>query len=100
MTKPKLYMVEFDIPAHQYEEWYQLIPLQRSKVSAMLTGGIILNYVLASDRTRLWAVFSAENESKLIDLVESLPLTNYFVYNYHELMMYDSVTTYASFSVN
>lgn len=93
-------MVEFDIPLHQHEDWFSLIPLQRTKVSNLLTAGIILNYVLASDRSRLWAVFNAENESRLIDLVESLPLTTYFQYNYHELMLYDSVSTYASFSVN
>ena len=93
-------MVEFDIPLHNQEEWFNLIPLQRSKVSSLLTAGSILNYIVASDRSKLWVVFSTENESRLIDLVEGLPLTNYFVYNYFELMMYDSVTTYASFSVN
>lgn len=100
MNKNRLYMVEFDIPETNQEDWYELIPLQRSKVSAYLTTGIILNYVLNADRTKLWVVFVAENENSLQHLVESLPLTGYFYYNYHELMMYDSVSTFASFSMN
>ncbi len=100
MMKIKMYMVEFDIPETNQEDWFDLIPLQRSKVSNYLTAGVILNYVLNSDRTKLWLVCVAENENTLQHLVESLPLTAYFYYNYHELMLYDSVSTFASFSMN
>ncbi|MEZ4909584.1 MAG: hypothetical protein R2774_01855 [Saprospiraceae bacterium] len=94
------YMVEFRMPDHLTKEMLAIIPEQREVIMQILFSGKILSYTLSKNRRRLWIVFSCSSEPELIKLIEKLPMTSFFDYNYYELMFLETVSKYPSFSVN
>lgn len=92
-------MVEFQLPAISLE-MQELIPRQRFVVEKLFNQGILITYTLAADRTKLWAVIQANNESELLSYIESLPMTKYSDYNYNEIMFHDSNQFIPSISLN
>lgn len=96
----KRFMVEFDIPEVFTMEMTLTIADQRQKVDAYFYGGKLLSYTLSANRRKLWAVFSCPSEAELVSLVEKLPLTLYFDYQYYELLFHQMTAKYSSFSLN
>ena len=94
------YMVEFFLPDEFTTKMMQTIPSQRRMVNNLFTEGKLISYTLAADRSMLWAVFNCDSESKLISLVESLPMTRYFTYRYHEIMFHEMVSLFPAVSLN
>jgi len=100
MNEVKQYMVEFDILYPLEEELVALIPDQRTAVNDLFTDGVLHSYTLNIDRTKLWAVFQLENESNLIRIIDSLPMTRYMDYTYHELTFHNSLNMIPAISLN
>jgi len=96
----KRYMVEFLLPSVFTQEMADTIPEQRNVVDTFFLEGKLLSYTLASDRKKLWAIFTSYNESELIDYIESLPMTIYFEYDYHEVLFHEMVSLIPSLSLN
>ena len=94
------YMVEFRLPNHLTKEMLAMIPEQREAIMQNLFSGKILSYTLSKDRKRLWVIFSCASEPELIKMIERLPMTPYFDYDYYELMFLETVSMYPSFSIN
>lgn len=93
-------MVEFVIPEPFPKMLYDLIPDQREKVESFFQSGKLITYTLSMDRSKLWALFIADNESELIHYIEALPLTPYFDYDYKEIMFHDTIQFLPSMSLN
>lgn len=68
------YMATIEIPEILTQEIIELIPAHRSKVNELMIEGQILNYSLASDRSKLWILVSAENEEEVTDILSDLPI--------------------------
>ena len=81
-------------------EMQEQIPRQRIIIDRLFGQGILLSYTLASDRSKLWIVLQADNESELLQYIESLPMTKYSDYNYSEIMFHDSNQFIPSISLN
>lgn len=94
------YMVEFTLPDFFTSEMADTIPAQREVVDKYFYNGKILSYTLASDRSKLWSVFVCQSEAELINLIEKLPMTKYFDYNYSSILFHETVTNFPSFSLN
>lgn len=94
------YMVEFILPDFFTLEMSNTIPAQRELVDNYFFSGKLLSYTLAADRSKLWAVFVCNSEPELINLIEKLPMTQYFDYNYQSILFHESVTVFPSFSLN
>ncbi|MGB4959512.1 MAG: hypothetical protein WBO36_08550 [Saprospiraceae bacterium] len=94
------YMVEFIIPDDFTREMAEAIPAQRTKVDTYFYTGKLLSYTLSSDRTKLWAIFVCQSEAELVTLIDKLPMTIFFDYNYHEVLFHEMVTRFPSFSLN
>lgn len=95
------YMVDFTLPHELSEEFVSRIPQQRKAVNRLLSEGIILNYALSLENSKLWAVFSAHSEAELMEQISSLPLTRFMKVRIHELTFYNAAHTLsAAFSVN
>lgn len=84
------YMVDFTLPSDLSEEFVQKIPAQRNMVNRLISEGKILNYALSLQHSKLWAVFAAESETDLMELVHRLPLTRYMQVNISELTFYNA----------
>lgn len=99
-NEDKRYMVEFFLPPELTEKMLQSIPIQQKKVNQYFTEGKLLSYTLASDKRMLWALFVCSNEDELTDLVESLPMTRFFSYEYHEVMFHEMISLFPALSLN
>lgn len=100
MSDMKQYMVEFEILNQFDVEFLQLIPEQRNVVNSLFQEGVLMSYSLNVERTRLWAIFHVDNESKLIHLIDSFPLSRFMSYEYCELMFHNSLHLIPSISLN
>jgi hypothetical protein len=101
-TDLKQYMVVFTLPPQPFNDLFvSLIPEQRRVVNALLQEGKLLNYALSLEHSKLWATFSVESESDLLELITSLPLTDFMLVHINELTFFQSANPFAStFSVN
>jgi hypothetical protein len=99
MEKKYKYMVDCNLAPFTLEMQEQT-PRQRMIVDRLFSQGILLNYTLSSDRSKLWIVIQADSESELLQYIESLPLTKYSDYNYSEIIFYESSQFIPSISLN
>ena len=94
-------MVDFTMPKDMPDEFMSLIPRQRIAVNKLMADGKLLNYALALEHGKLWAVFSVESEADLMEIVYSLPLTDFMKVRISELTFYNAATPFvATFSIN
>jgi muconolactone delta-isomerase len=95
------YMVDFTMPTELPEDFVSRIPQQRAAVNRLLSEGKILNYALSLENSKLWAVFSAQSESDLMEMVHRLPLTRFMKVRVSELTFYNAYNAFVpAFSVN
>ena len=96
----KKYMVEFEIPSPFPIELERMIPDQRMAVHDLFMNEKLLTYTLALDRSRIWAIFLAEDEMDLRQNIDMLPMTEFMTYDYSELMFHETVQYIPSMSLN
>jgi len=96
----KQYIVEFDIIDPYDPVLYAQIPDQRVAVNQLFTTGKLVMYTLTMDRSKLWAIFVVSAESELLNLIDSLPLSQYMDYQYKELMFHQSIRLLPTMSLN
>jgi muconolactone delta-isomerase len=95
------YMVDFTLPKEMSEEFVSLIPRQRSMVNRLLGAGKLLQYALSLENSKLWAIFSVEDEKELDELLQGMPLTPYMKWKVSELTFYNAAHPFVPvFSVN
>ncbi|WNJ16360.1 muconolactone Delta-isomerase family protein [Pontibacter sp. G13] len=68
------------------------IPAQRDRIQDLVEDGSIRSYTLSLRRDRFWLVMVAETDEELVDLIESLPMTDFCDYQYYPLMFHDMAT--------
>ena len=101
MSQENQFMVDFTLPSPMSEEFLRLIPLQRSKVSQFFREGRLVNYALSIDKSKMWAVVSANNEDEVLEFLEKLPLTRFMRYKVSLLTFYNAVNSETpAFSMN
>ncbi len=93
------YMVVFEVPPLT-EDLLDMVPEQKEVLDNFFTQGKLLSYSFSLDQTMLWAVIMASSESELILIIDLLPMTPYMVYDYHELMVHNTVHLLPSMSLN
>ena len=95
------FMVDFTMPKELPDDFVSLIPRQRIAVNKLMEEGKLLNYALALEHGKLWAVFSVDSESELLDIVYGLPLTDFMKVRISELTFYNALQPFtATFSIN
>ncbi len=93
-------MVEFDVPYPLTEEILDMIPEQKVAIDELFAGGKMLSYTLSLDRTKVWAIFLADQESELLAFIDRLPMTSYMDFDYHEIMFHNTVHLMPAMSLN
>ena len=95
------FMVNFDLPSNLSQEFMDLVPFQRMAVNRLFEEGKLINYALSLEEGKLWAVFSANSELEVMDLIADLPLTPYMKVDINMLTFYnDAKTRVPKFSMN
>jgi muconolactone delta-isomerase len=98
--KKRQYMVEFTILDPYNNGLEKLIPNQQKEVYKLFQQGKLLTYTLASNRSKLWAIFLSESESELVQILTKLPLHNFMDYDYTELLFHNSASHSPTMSLN
>jgi hypothetical protein len=96
----KKYMVEFTLPSPFPDELERMIPEQRIAVHDLFMSEKLLTYTLALDRSKIWAIFLAEDEMDLVLQIDTLPMTGFMTYDYNELLFHETVQYIPSMSLN
>ena len=95
------YMVVCTLPQPLTEDFISRIPQQRQAVNRLLQEGKILNYALALESSTLWLVCSANSEAELMEMISTLPLTDFMKVHINELTFFHSANAFSPvFSVN
>jgi len=95
------FMVDFTLPKELTDEFIGLIPRQRAIINRFSEHGKLLSYALALEHGKLWAVFSVESETELVDLINELPLTRFMKVRMMELTFFNANNPISTtFSVN
>jgi hypothetical protein len=82
------YYVEISLPEHLSEEFIRKIPKQRAVVDDWMQKGIIMNYALSFDRSKLWIVMIGENEEDVMKTLNTFPLRRYMKPTLFKLAFY------------
>ena len=94
------YMVEFDLPEEFSEDFMALVPKQRYIINQMLVEGVVQNYSLSTDHSKLWTVMVSETEFELMEQIARFPLIDYMTPRISQLMFHNSAMEVMQFSLN
>ena len=101
MTNEYQYMVDFTLPEVLTEEFMSLIPYQRARVNQLFTEGKLVNYALSLESSRLWAVFTANSEMDVMEIIAEMPLTKFMKVRINMLTFYNTAQeNVPAFSMN
>lgn len=84
------FMVDFTLPNVLSAEFMDLIPEQLSHVDQLFNEGCLVNYMLSLDDAKLWAVFNANSEYDVMQMIAELPLTQFMDVKISQLTMHNA----------
>ena len=85
------FMVDFSLPEVLTEEFMNQIPFQRAAVDRFFKEGRLVNYYLSLENSKIWAVFNANSEMAVMDMIADLPLTPFMHVEISMLTFYNSI---------
>ena len=89
------------MPENLTDEFMGLIPFQRAKINRLFREGKILNYALSLENAKLWAIFTANSEMEVMEMIAELPLTKFMQVEISMLTFYNSIAEeMPAFSMN
>ncbi len=95
------FMVDFTLPEELNDEFFDLLPLQDEVVNQYLSKGKLLHYALSLENGKLWAIFSANSELEIREMLLDFPLTRFLQLEVNLLTSYNTVHAGAvQFSLN
>ena len=101
MHREYQFMVDFTLPKELSDEFIDLIPYQRSVVNRYFSEGKLVNYALSLENAKLWAIFNAESEMEVMEMIVDFPLTKFMEVEICMLSLYNASTPEtANFSLN
>lgn len=70
-------MVDFSLPHNLPSDFIDLVPAQRAVVNRFLQEGKLSSYSLSLDTSKLWAIFNANSEVEVMDMIADFPLSGF-----------------------
>lgn len=84
------FMADFTLPDVLSEEFINLIPYQRAKINKLFKEGKLVNYALSLENCKLWAIFKAESEMDVMEMIMDLPLSDFMHVHVNMLTFYNT----------
>ena len=91
MSSEYQFLVDFTLPANLDEDFMDLIPYQRAMINRLFKDGVLLNYALSLESSRLWCIINATSELEVQTIISDLPLTEFMKYEVNMLTFYNSM---------
>ena len=70
-------MVNLILVDNPPEEFFEMMPFQEAVAQQYLTEGKLINYALSMEQGKLWAVFKANSELEVLEMLIDFPLTEF-----------------------
>ena len=87
------FMVEIIFPKKLDEKFFNKLPQHRKMINRFITEGIILSYSLSHTKDRLWIIFSLTDEQKIKEIIQSSPISAYFLgVSYFPLLFHEGIS--------
>ncbi len=83
-------MVDCTLPDRWPEEMVALLPHQQEMIDQFFLEGKLLNYAIAVEKAKLWAVFRADSEFEVREMMAELPLYPFFQVDISLLTAYEA----------
>jgi hypothetical protein len=83
-------MIDIELPDKIGYNFIQLIPEQRAYINKMMEKGIIKNYSLSYDRSRLWVVVEVNTLEEVKNVVRSFPIFSFIKFKIHNLLFHEA----------
>ena len=95
------FMVDFTLPNELTEEFFELLSYQDCVVNKYLAQGKLVNYAISLDNAKMWAIFSANSELEVLEMLHDFPLTRFTQVEVSLLTSYSTLGVAApNFSLN
>lgn len=94
------FMVNCTLPEELCEDFIGLVPYQRLLVNEYLQEGRLLNYALSEESGQLWAIFNANSEMEVLEMLAELPLTPFMEVEISMLSSFSTKEEVPEFSLN
>lgn len=96
----KPFMVQIDLPDVFTPELADRIPAQKEMVDKLTREGVVQDYSLSQDRTRLWIILQAPSEGEVHDILDAFPIREFMDYEIIPLMLHVQAQTMPELSLN
>jgi len=83
------FMAEVWLPQALSDEFYALIPRHRKMVNDLIERGIVNSYTVDENRTKIWILFSASEESEVLAHLKNLPIFRFVKVEIFKLFIAD-----------
>jgi len=93
-------MADFTLPAILSEEFFELLPRQQEVANHYMSSGKLINYAMSVESSKLWAVFSAESEMEVLELLSHFPLMPFMEVEVSPLNAFNFKFEMSEFSLN
>jgi len=80
------------LPEALTQEFILLIPKQREYIDEMFNRGVISNYTLAMDRSKLWVTMVVPALSDVRQILDEFPIAEHIEYTIHQLAFSNSAS--------
>lgn len=95
------FMVDCTLPEELTDEFLDLLSHQEDVVHKYLSNGKLLHYALSLENAKLWAVFAANSEIEVREILLEFPLTHLMKMEISLLSSYNVAQAHvAQFSLN
>lgn len=95
------FMVDFTLPKQLPVEFKEMIPYQKLVVERFFDEGKLRTYAQAFEKSKLWAIFNANSELEVMNMLADLPLTAFTKVNINILSAFNTSDNYLpQFSMN
>ena len=69
------FMVDFTLPEILPNDFFDIIPNQTAAVQKYLSLGKLVNYAFSIENAKIWAIFKADSEMEVMEMLIDFPLT-------------------------
>lgn len=95
------FMVDFTLPQTISNEFKKMIPYQKMVVERFFDEGKLSTYAQSFERSKLWAIFNANSEMEVMNMLADMPLTSFLKVDINMLSDFSTAENYLpQFSLN
>lgn len=69
------FMVDFTLPEVLPTNFFDIIPDQTATVQKYLSLGKLVNYAFSIENAKIWAIFKADSEMEVMEMLIDFPIT-------------------------